>query len=297
MATAIVVPELGDPAATGIVARWLKTVGDKVAKDEPVCELVVGSATVQVTAPATGLLRETAVGEGASVEQGTEIGTIAAPARPRPRREREQGQGTLVALVDLARLDKWRTAVREDFCFRESVDVSYLAVLVRAIAVCLAASPALNRTWQGGGLVDHEDAHVGVTLPAAESFLVPVVRSANRKSLAEIARELDALTPRAKWSRLAEAEMEGATFTVTNPGLFGSRQSTPTIYPPQVAVLAAGSIAKQAVVVDDAIAIRPTMNISLSFDQRAVDALQAGRFLQQLRQWLEQFAGDKEWKG
>ncbi|MHB1416413.1 MAG: 2-oxo acid dehydrogenase subunit E2 [Chloroflexota bacterium] len=296
MATAIVVPELGDAAATGMVVRWLKSAGDEVAKDEPICELAVGSATVQVTAPAAGVLRETTVGEGASVEQGMEIGTISAPARPRPRREPEQGQGTLVALVDLARLDKWRAAVREDFCFRENVDVSYLAILVRAVAVSLAANPALNRTWQGGNLVDHEDAHIGVTLPAAERFLAPVVRSANRKSLAEVARELDALTPRAKWSRLAEAEMEGATFTVTNPGLFGSLQATPTIYPPQVAVLAAGSVAKQAMVVDDAIAIRPTMNISLSFDQRAVDALQAGRFLQHLRQWLEQFAGAKEWR-
>ena len=119
-------------------------------------------------------------------------------------------------------------------------------------------------------------------------MLVPVVRSADRKSLTQLAKEVADLAERARTKRLNPDEVQDGTFTITNHGGFGSLFSTPIISQPQIAILGVGAVQKRAVVVNDAIAIRPMGYLSLSFDHRVIDGATADRFMGKVKQYMEQ---------
>jgi 2-oxoisovalerate dehydrogenase E2 component (dihydrolipoyl transacylase) len=131
--------------------------------------------------------------------------------------------------------------------------------------------------------------NVGIGIAADEGLVVPVIHDADRLSLAGIAKALDDLTARARAGRLGLTDIQGGTFTITNPGVFGSIWSMPIIVPGQAAILATDAIIKRAVVRDDAIAIRPMMHLGLSFDHRIFDGATAVQFLNHLKGWFEGF--------
>jgi 2-oxoglutarate dehydrogenase E2 component (dihydrolipoamide succinyltransferase) len=116
-----------------------------------------------------------------------------------------------------------------------------------------------------------------------------VIRNADEKNLLGLSRAIDDLATRARSKKLNPDEVQGGTFTITNPGVFGAVYGLPLINQPQVAILGVGGIEKRAVVIDDAIAIRPTCHISLGYDHRLIDGADAGRFLSYLKERLEQF--------
>jgi pyruvate/2-oxoglutarate dehydrogenase complex dihydrolipoamide acyltransferase (E2) component len=118
--------------------------------------------------------------------------------------------------------------------------------------------------------------------------LVPVSRHADRKGLTQLAKEIADLAERARSKKLSPEEVQGGTFTITNHGGFGSLFSTPIIHQPQIAILGVGAIQKRAVVVDDAIAIRPMGYLSLSFDHRVIDGATADQFMGKVKHYLEQ---------
>jgi 2-oxoglutarate dehydrogenase E2 component (dihydrolipoamide succinyltransferase) len=124
-------------------------------------------------------------------------------------------------------------------------------------------------------------------------LIVPVIRNADDKSLLGLARAVNDLGDRARNKKLKPDEVQGGTFTITNPGIFGALYGLPLINQPQVAILGIGSIEKRAIVVDDAIAIRPMCHITLGYDHRLIDGADAGRFLSFLKERLEQF--DEGW--
>ena len=132
------------------------------------------------------------------------------------------------------------------------------------------------------------DLHIGIAVALEEGLLVPVVRHADRKGLRELAKEVADLAERARTKKLNPEEVQGGTFTITNHGGLGSLFSTPIIHQPQIAILGVGAVQKRAVVVGDAIAIRPMCYLSLSFDHRVIDGATADRFLSKVKQYLEQ---------
>ncbi|MHB1134039.1 MAG: dihydrolipoamide acetyltransferase family protein [Chloroflexota bacterium] len=443
MATSIIMPQLGESVAEGVVARWLKQRGDHVEQDEPICEIVTDKVSAELPSPAAGVLAEILVAEGATVNVGAELGRIeaaavadqtqAAPAIPEEARAaptaasagldlppaaggaggaaaeaanpdtglhrapglpgryspavrhlaeehnldlsliQGTGQGGRVSKedvlrylaqretsaappapsaatpaaappaapvhqvgvpaapsvhdevvplspvrrmiaehmvrskhevphattcfeVDMARVVAWRERARERFRACEQVDLTYLPVMLRATAEALKKNPMLNAMWTAEGIVIKKDVNIGIAVSLEDGLIVPVIRHADRKDLPTLAREANDLAARARAKRLAVNDVQGGTFTLNNPGVFGTVVSSPIVNYPQVAILSMEGIAKRPVVVEgDAIAIRPMMYICLAFDHRVMDGLQAARFLQTVKAYLESFDGAREW--
>jgi len=171
--------------------------------------------------------------------------------------------------------------------FRTGRDLTYLPFVVRAVTRALRDVPLVNATWGDQGIVIKKDIHVGIATALEEGLLVPVVRHADRKGLTQLAKEIADLAERARSKKLSPDEVQGGTFTITNHGGFGSLFSTPIIYQPQIAILGVGAVQKRAVVINEAIAIRPMGYLSLSFDHRVIDGATADQFMAKVKHYLE----------
>ena len=172
--------------------------------------------------------------------------------------------------------------------FREGRNLTYLPFVIRAVTRAVREMPVMNSSWVEQGIVIKKDIHIGIATALEDGLLVPVVRHADRKGLTQLAKEITDLAERARTKKLNPEEVQGGTFTITNHGGFGSLFSTPIIHQPQVAILGVGAIQKRAVVVNDAIAIRPMGYLSLSFDHRVIDGATADQFMARLKGYLEQ---------
>jgi 2-oxoisovalerate dehydrogenase E2 component (dihydrolipoyl transacylase) len=418
----VTMPKLGESVVEGTVVRWLKREGERVAKYEPLVEVITDKVNSEVPSPGEGVITRIVIPEGETVKVGTEIAVIgdasasapqdgsapgaspdAAPAealpsagegppepdtegRPRTsplvrRLAREHGvdlaqvAGTgaggrvrkedmlaylearpapapaapapvapppplsiapppaapePVALApasaadeevlplspmrraiaehmvrsvttaphawtyveaDVDGLVKWRAAAREQFREQEGFDLTYVPFVAKALVETLREHPILNSTWRDGRVVLKRRIHLGVAVALEDGLVVPVLRDADSRSVAGIARELNTLVERARAGKLAPDDLQGGTFTLNNTGALGSVLSMPIINQPQAAILTMEAIRRQVVVLpQDAIAVRPILNLCLSFDHRVCDGLPVGRFLQALRQRLEAMA-------
>lgn len=172
--------------------------------------------------------------------------------------------------------------------FREGRHLTYLPFIVRATTRAIRDVSIVNSSWGEQGIVVKKDIHIGIATALEDGLLVPVVRYADRKGLTQLAKEVADLAERAKSKKLNPEEVQGGTFTITNHGGFGSLLSTPIIHQPQIAILGIGAIQKRAIVIDDAIAIRPMGYLSLSFDHRVIDGATADQFMAKVKHYLEQ---------
>jgi 2-oxoisovalerate dehydrogenase E2 component (dihydrolipoyl transacylase) len=191
--------------------------------------------------------------------------------------------------VDMGAVVAWRESHKDEWGSREGVALTYTAFFVRACCAALRAHPVVNSAWGGEGILLRKAVHIGVGIAVDDGLVVPVVHHADQLSLAGIARALDDLTRRARAGRLGLEDVQGGTFTITNPGVFGSVWSMPIVVPGQAAILATDAIVKRAVVRDDAIAIRPVMHLGLAFDHRVFDGAVAVRFLNSMKGWFEDY--------
>lgn len=171
---------------------------------------------------------------------------------------------------------------------REGRSLTYLPFVIHAVARAIKDVPVVNASWSENGIVVKKEIHMGIATAVEDGLLVPVVRRADRKGLTELGREVHDLAERARTKRLNPDEVQGGTFTITNHGGFGSLFSTPIIHQPQVAILGVGAVQKRAIVVNDAIAIRPMCYLSLSFDHRVIDGATADHFMAKVKGYLEQ---------
>jgi 2-oxoisovalerate dehydrogenase E2 component (dihydrolipoyl transacylase) len=193
-----------------------------------------------------------------------------------------------VAEVDMTNVVRFRQQAKDGFKQREGVDLTFVPIIVKAVVEGLKAVPVLNASWTDNGVQMHKDINIGVAVSIDDGLIVPVVHQADRLSIAGLAKAIDDLAKRARANKLSIPDVQGATFTVNNPGTFGTILSYSIIAPPQAGILAMDAIVKRPVVTDgDAIAIRSMMNLCLSFDHRVLDGVSAARFLQGVRRWLE----------
>ncbi len=192
--------------------------------------------------------------------------------------------------VDVTTLVRWREAHKEEWRVRERVNITYTAFFVKAAVEALKAVPAVNASWREDGIVLHRAINIGMGIALDDGLIVAVIKHADQNSLVGIAQELDALGRKARDGKLTLDEVQGGTFTITNPGVFGSIWSMPIIVPGQAAILATDAIVKRPVVRDDAIAIRDIMHLGLSFDHRVFDGAVAMQFLNRMREKLERVA-------
>ena len=196
-----------------------------------------------------------------------------------------------VAEVDMTNVVRFRQQVKDSFRQREGVELTFVPIIVKGVVEGLKAVPILNASWGDNGVVMHRDINIGVAVSVDDGLIVPVVHQADRLSIAGLAKAIDDLAKRARANKLTIPDVQAATFTVNNPGTFGTILSYSIIAPPQAGILAMDAIVKRPVVTDgDAIAIRSMMNLCLSFDHRVLDGVSAARFLQGVRRWLEGFS-------
>ncbi len=425
MATEVVLPKLGLTQEEGTIVRWLKPEGGRVAKGEPLFEVMTDKATLEVEAPASGLLLRILVPEGATAPVAAPIALIgepgeavqvggspvpahtAAAARPsgsrdaagapspsagpaaatasaaagvagpgarfrispraralagargldvrtlsgtgpggriverdvqqaldargasRPAAPAETAAGqrvpepvarsrpaastpspaaarmrsiiarrmmeslqataqlTLTTEADMAETVRLREEVGPELERREGVHVTYTDLVVRAAALALRDHPAVNAQWEGDGVRRLGEIHVGVAVTLDEGLMVPVIRHADRATLAQISAAVRDLSERARQMRIRPDELDAGTFTVTNLGMFEVDAFTPILNPPEAAILGVGRLHRRPVAVGDRVEIRPTMVLSLTFDHRVVDGAPAAQFLQRIKHILE----------
>ncbi len=189
--------------------------------------------------------------------------------------------------ADVTDLVRYHERNREAFERQYGVRLTYTAYFVRAAVEALRAYPLVNAQWTEEGILVRGRVHIGVAVSTERGLVVPVIRDADEKSLVGIARDLDRLVRRAREGQLTLEEVQGGTFTLTNPGVFGSIWSMPIIYPPQAAILATDAIVPRPVVRHEGIAIRSVMHLGLAFDHRIFDGALAVQFLNKVKECLE----------
>ena len=423
MAVEIKVPALGESVTEATVAKWLVKAGDAVAIDQPLCELETDKVTVEVPAPAAGLLSEILVSEGATVAIGAVLGALAegggaqaqaktaapqpaapkaeapaaAPARgappspaarkhlaeaglssddvagsgrrgqvlkedvvaavaqaaaarqkpaPQPQREAaapspapaparvpvpqtpheisapdirvptavseagreervrmtrlrqtiamrlKEAQNTAAMLttfndVDMSAVIAMRAQYKDLFEKRHGVKLGFMGFFVKACIQALREIPAVNAEIDGEDIVFKNYYHIGVAVGTDRGLVVPVLREADRMSIAEIEGKIAEFGKRAREGRLSIAEMQGGTFTISNGGVYGSMLSTPILNAPQAGILGMHRIEERPVVKNGQIVARPMMYLALSYDHRLVDGKEAVTFLVRVKECLE----------
>jgi 2-oxoglutarate dehydrogenase E2 component (dihydrolipoamide succinyltransferase) len=427
MATEIRVPTLGESVTEATVGQWFKKVGDTVVADEPLLELETDKVTLEVPAPAAGVIEAIAVKDGETVGVGAVLGSIAAngaakaapaptgrpeqkttttqpigagpeqpklrsaaePSKPAPapasapapakasplpasasgpavvklatergldvsriegtgkdgrvtkgdalaaiaggmvaaaapapaapvqarapspaddasREERvrmtrlrqtiarrlKEAQNTAAMLttfneVDMSAIMKLRTDYRDLFEKKHGQKLGFMGFFVKASIQALKEIPAVNAEIDGTDLIYKNYYHIGIAVGTDKGLVVPVVRDADQRSLAEIEKEIGDLGRRARDGSLSIEEMQGGTFTITNGGIYGSLMSTPILNAPQSGILGMHKIQERPVVIGGKIEVRPMMYLALSYDHRIVDGREAVTFLVRVKESLE----------
>lgn len=194
---------------------------------------------------------------------------------------------TTVLEVDMTRLVDFRNRHKEEFQREEGIPLTYMSFIVKAVVNALKKHPLLNSSIEGDRILVKHFYNIGVAVALEEGLIVPVVQEADKKGVRELARAIHDLATRGRMGKLTPADLQGGTFSITNPGIFGAIISTPIIHQPQAAILGVEAIRKMPVVRNDEIVIRSLMFLCLSYDHRIVDGATAIRFLQQVRKALE----------
>jgi len=191
--------------------------------------------------------------------------------------------------VDMTRIVKLRERYKPTYEERHGTKLTITPFFVKAVCDGLRAWPVINASVEGDEIVYKKDLNIGIAVALDWGLIVPVVRNADELSLAGLVKRVGDLAERARTKKLVPDEVAGGTFTITNPGIFGGVFGLPIISQPQVAILGLGGIEKRPVVVDDAIAIRSMMYMSMSYDHRIVDGAVADQFLAMVKKGLQEF--------
>jgi 2-oxoglutarate dehydrogenase E2 component (dihydrolipoamide succinyltransferase) len=435
MPTDIVMPQMGESIFEGTITKWLKKPGDKVQRDEPLFEISTDKVDAEIPAPASGVLQDIKVAEGATVQVNTVVGTIsadgeggavksaapaalakkeAAPAKaPTPAAEAkapapiapaqavppqasheeedharssplvrkiarehninlaqvpgtglggritkqditaflEQGQpaaaaapapsatsapaaksvssapapaaipGDLVPLtqmrkiiahrmiesrrtsahvhcmfeVDITRIVHLRNKNKAAFEKRNGARLTFMPFFTRAAILTLQQYPIVNASLEGESIRYHRHVNVGIAVALDWGLIVPVLKNADELNFLGLQRGISDLGERARNKKLKPDEVEGSTFTITNPGQFGAVFGLPIINQPNLAIMGVGGITKSPKVVtdedgNDSIAVRSIVNLTLGYDHRIIDGAVADQFMAQVKKTLENWA-------
>ncbi|MGH9503662.1 MAG: 2-oxoglutarate dehydrogenase, E2 component, dihydrolipoamide succinyltransferase [Terriglobales bacterium] len=426
MPTDIVMPQMGESIFEGTITKWLKKPGDKVQRDEPLFEISTDKVDAEIPAPASGVLQDIKVAEGATVQVNTVVGTISAdgegaakpapstaatppkkepapakasapvaeprnvlpvaqpqtsqpqtsheeedharssplvrkiarehnislaqvtgtglggritkqditafleqsepgPAAPAPSVKGEDGSparsaipGDLVPMtqmrkiiahrmiesrrtsahvhcmfeVDLSRIVQLRNKTKAAFEKRHGARLTFMPFFSRAVIITLQQFSIVNASMEGESIRYHRHVNLGIAVALDWGLIVPVLKNADELNFLGLQRGISDLGERARNKKLKPDEVEGSTFTITNPGQFGAVFGLPIINQPNSAIMGVGGIAKSPVVVtdddgNDSIAIRPLVHLTLGYDHRIIDGAVADQFMAQVKKTLE----------
>ncbi len=238
--------------------------------------------------------------------EGASVPTLVSAATPTRREERvrmsrrrqtiarrlveAQQQAAMLTTfneIDMSAVMAVRQRRKDAFMQRHGIGLGFMSFFARATVGALKAFPLLNAEIQGDELVIKHYYDLGIAVGTDEGLVVPVVRDADRKSFAQIEREIADLARRARDNTLTLTDLQGGTFTITNGGIYGSLMSTPILNTPQVGILGMHKIEERPLAINGAVVIRPMMYVALSYDHRIVDGSEAVRFLVRIKELVE----------
>ena len=189
--------------------------------------------------------------------------------------------------VDMSAVMELRTTYRDTFEKKHGVKLGFMGFFVKACVQALKELPAVNAEIDGQDIVYKNYYHVGIAVGTEKGLVVPVVRDADRMSIAEVEKKIAEFGKRARDGQLTIEEMQGGTFTITNGGIYGSLMSTPILNAPQSGILGMHRIEERPVVLKGQVVVRPMMYLALSYDHRIVDGREAVTFLVRVKEALE----------
>lgn len=318
MKVEIKIPSFGESVVEATIGAILKPSGSSVLVDDDILELETDKLNQVLHASHSGIIQLT-VKTGDVVKVGQVIGTIDAstatkvaplkkeevlsPQKKLASRPQRRVKMTKLRRVIAERLVRVKNETAMLTSFNE-VDMSrviaarekgqkklgFMPFFIEAAVAALKAFPEINGQIDGDEIVYNEFYDISVAVSTDLGLMVPVIRGADLLSPAEIETQLKELAEKARAGTIAIDDLQGGTFTITNAGIFGSLLSTPILNPPQSGILGMHNIVKRAVVVNDAIVIRPMMYLALSYDHRIVDGKQAVSFLMHIKKSLEETA-------
>ncbi len=281
-------------------------------------DLVAKTTVEQATIKATPLARKLAAESGVDLADVTGSGqrgmirkedvekcrqsatAIPAPAEPEPlsglrkviaerlgKSWNERPQANLTTEVDASLFVKARQQINRELSKRD-IKISYNTLLIRLVAQALREFPYMNVSLYPEGLQQHQQVNIGLAVDTDRGLMVPVLKDADCKNYESIQKELDQVVQKTLAGTAGWDDLTGGTFTITNLGTYEIDAFNPIINPPECAILGIGRIHEKAVVVDGQIVVREMMALSISFDHRLVDGAPAARFLQRVKQYIEQ---------
>jgi 2-oxoglutarate dehydrogenase E2 component (dihydrolipoamide succinyltransferase) len=266
-----------------------KDILDFVAQGKPPAAAATPSTAPARVAPAAPAAPQVTFASGARTERQAMTPMRKKIAEHMVESRRTSAHVHSVFEVDMSRVVALRTKYKSLYEERHGTKLTLTPFFVKAACDALRAFPILNSSVEGNEIVYRKDLNVGVAVALDWGLIVPVVRNADQLSIAGLTMKINDLAERARTKKLLPDEVQGGTFTITNPGIFGGLFGLPIINQPQVAILGIGGIEKRPVVIDDAIAIRDRMYMSMSYDHRVVDGAVADQFLAFVKKVLQEF--------
>ncbi|GEC90913.1 dihydrolipoamide acetyltransferase family protein [Brevibacillus brevis] len=270
-----------------------ETVKETVAQ-APVAA-VEQSTVVSTPAPAASVSAP-AVSVDIPVASGDQVVPVTAIRRTIANRmvqsKHEAPHAWTMVEVDVTNLVNFRNQAKGEFAKKEGLNLTFLPFFIKAVVEALKEYPMINSTWAHDKIIVKKDINISIAVATEDALYVPVIKHADQKSILGIAKAVDDLAARTRAGKLTMDDMTGGTFTVNNTGSFGSVLSQPIINAPQAAILSVESIVKRPVVINDMIAVRSMVNLCMSLDHRVLDGLICGRFLQSVKQKLENVGPD-----
>lgn len=189
--------------------------------------------------------------------------------------------------VDMSNISAIRNRNRDAFLKREGLKLTFMPFISEAVTKALKEFPMINASIEGDNILVKHFVNLGIAVAADQGLIVPVIKNADSLNLTGLARAINDLALRARTKKLKPDEVFGGTFSISNFGVYGTKIGFPLINQPQLAILGVGALQKRPVVINDAIAIRPMMDISLVFDHRLIDGAMGAQFLQRLAELLQ----------
>jgi 2-oxoglutarate dehydrogenase E2 component (dihydrolipoamide succinyltransferase) len=188
--------------------------------------------------------------------------------------------------IDFTKVDEIRKAKKAEY---ESGGgkLTYMSFITKACASALKAVPVVNSSVDGTDIIYKKDVNIGIAVALDWGLIVPVVKNADAMSLLEISKAIADLAGRAREKKLKPEDVQGGTFTITNPGVFGALFGMPIISQPQLAIVGVGAVEKRPVVIDDEIAIRLRAYMTIGYDHRIIDGAVADQFMQHVKTAIE----------
>ncbi|HEX7584516.1 MAG TPA: 2-oxoglutarate dehydrogenase complex dihydrolipoyllysine-residue succinyltransferase [Prolixibacteraceae bacterium] len=189
--------------------------------------------------------------------------------------------------IDMSRVMEMRTKLQNKFVEKYGLKLGFMSIFSKAVAEAMQFNPSINSQINGEEINTPEFVDIGIAVQTPKGLMVPIIRNAESKTIAEIELELKALAEKARSKKITVEELTGGTFTITNGGTFGSLLSTPIINPPQSAILGMHNIVDRPVAVNGQVVIRPMMYVALSYDHRIIDGKDSVAFLVKVKELIE----------